>query len=92
MDTAQLLAKFTQFIIDPLLLLLSAVGLLVFVWGVVEFLWAFSNESETKEQGKKHMIYGLVGLFIIFTAAALINLVANTVCNGGGVSNCVPHK
>ncbi len=74
-----LITTFSKVIINPLLLLLFSVGLLVFVWGIVEFLWGLSQDTEHKEQGKQHMLWGLVGMFVMASAFAIIKLIANTV-------------
>ena len=54
------------------------VALLVFAWGVVEFLWGLSSGSENKEQGKQHMLWGIIGLVIMVGAYAIIQLVLGT--------------
>jgi heme/copper-type cytochrome/quinol oxidase subunit 2 len=64
-----------QYFFNPLFLLLFAVGLLVFVWGVFEFLWKFSN-SQRKEDGKRHMLYGVGGMFVMSAAYALVHIIA----------------
>lgn len=77
----------------PLFLLIFAVGLLLFVWGIVQFLMAqngvaFGNKSaeDALKDGKKHMLWGIVGMFIIFAAFSLVTLIINIV--GGSVTNC----
>jgi hypothetical protein len=74
-----LIDTFSKVIINPLLLLLFAGGLLVFVYGIVEFLWGLSQDTEHKEQGKQHMLYGLLGMFVMASAWAIIQLIAHTV-------------
>jgi len=74
-----LIDTFNKVIINPLLLLLFAGGLLVFVYGIVEFLWGLSQDTEHKEQGKQHMLYGLLGMFVMASAWAIIQLIAHTV-------------
>lgn len=70
--------KFNQVIINPLLLLIFAAGTLVFVFGMVEFMWGLSQETAHKEQGKMHMLWGLVGLFVMISAWAIIKLIASS--------------
>ncbi len=66
----------------PLFLLIFAVGFLVFVWGLVEFLLAQNgigigdkSSKDGLEHGKKHMLWGIVGMFIIFAAYSLVAVV-----------------
>jgi hypothetical protein len=66
-------------VINPILALLFAVALLVFVWGVVQFIWGLSSEASHKEEGRMHMLWGLIGMFIMVAAYAILHLVANTI-------------
>lgn len=87
MSVQALVANLATYIVNPLLLLLTAVGLLVFIWGLVEFLAALNGYGERTESGKQHMFWGLVGMFVMFSAWAIMHLIADTVCPGG-LSNC----
>jgi hypothetical protein len=42
---------------------------------VFEFLWKFSN-SQRKEDGKRHMLYGVGGMFVMSAAYALVHIIA----------------
>lgn len=83
-----LVGKFSYYVINPILLLLFSVGLLVFIWGIIEFLLAMSGlPSGTKvDDGKKHMFWGLVGMFIMVAAYTLVYLIEGTATGllGGG--------
>ena len=65
-----------------------AVGFVVFVYGVIEFLWGVNagSEGEAKENGKRHMLYGVIGMFIMVISYGLVNIIINTV--GGSVEEC----
>ena len=75
----QLVGKFVEVIINPLLALIFAAGLLVFVYGIVEFLWGLSNETDAKNTGKKHMFWGVVGMFVMVAAYAIIAIIKNSI-------------
>ena len=66
-------------IVNPILLLLFSVGLLVFVFGVVEFLYGLNAETDARERGKKHMLWGLVGMLIMVVAYSIVRLIIDTV-------------
>ncbi|MBP9710866.1 MAG: hypothetical protein KBD50_01200 [Candidatus Pacebacteria bacterium] len=66
-------------LIDPILYLLFGLGLLVFVFGVAEFIYGLSAQTEARSNGKKHMLWGLVGMFIMMTAVSIVKLIAQTV-------------
>ncbi len=77
----QLATAFANVIINPLLLLLFAAGVLVFVFGIVEFFFELDvrGNQSAKENGKNHMLWGLIGLFVMSSVLAIINLIQNTI-------------
>jgi Type IV secretion system pilin len=60
-------------VINPLILLLAAVAFVAFLWGVFEFITHAGDETKRKE-GKNAILWGLVGLVIIFGAYGIINI------------------
>lgn len=64
-------------IINPLIGLLFALGLVVFLWGLFQFIINSDNE-DGRTTGKRHMIWGIVGMFIMVGAYAIINILGNT--------------
>jgi fructose-specific phosphotransferase system IIC component len=68
-------------IINPILALLFAGGLLVFIFGVAEFFFELDvrGDQHAKEAGKQHMLWGIIGMFIMFSAAAILQVIAATV-------------
>jgi hypothetical protein len=74
------LGKITQNIVNPLILLLIALAVVVFIAGVVEFIWAHTQGSEDKiGDGKRHMLWGIIGLFVTVSAFGIMNLICNTI-------------
>ncbi len=76
--TCGLLNKIIVVIFNPILVLLTAVAVLLFVWGAASFIWNLRSGQPSKE-GKKHMAFGLLGLFIIIATFAILNVISNTV-------------
>jgi len=68
-----LIKKINIQIVNPLVGLMIAIALVVFLYGVFEYVAGASNE-EKRETGKKHIIWGLIGLFIMFSVFGLMNL------------------
>ena len=64
-------------IINPLIILMFAVATVVFVWGIVQFL-ARSGSDEARDIGKKHMVWGLVGMIIMVSVYGIIAFVLST--------------
>ena len=65
-------------IINPILALLFAVALMVFIYGIVQFMWGLSSEAGKKEEGKQHMLWGVIGMFIMVAAYAILEILANS--------------
>jgi uncharacterized membrane protein len=73
----RLIGSIENLIINPLIELLFAAGLVFFLWGLAQFIMnADSDEGRTK--GKQHMIWGIIGMFIMVGAYAIINILSNT--------------
>ena len=58
-----ILSSINKLIINPLIILLFALALFFFLYGVMEFISNQTNE-EKKVAGKQHMIWGVIGLTI----------------------------
>jgi hypothetical protein len=71
--------KLGTFVINPILFLIFGAGLVVFVWGLVQYLYAVNVSGEHADDGKRHMFWGMVGMFIMAAAVAIIRILANTI-------------
>ena len=71
------LAKVVTQIVNPIILLLSAGAFGLFVWGVFEFIRQAGDASK-REEGRRAILWGLVGLVIIFGAYGIIQIVLTT--------------
>ncbi len=65
-------------VVNPIVELAFAVALVVFVYGVIQMM-LHEADAEGHKQGRKSMIWGLVGLAIMSCAWGIVYLVANTV-------------
>ena len=73
----QLLERVQLYVIDPILAVIFSLGLFMFLWGLVEFLIAV-KDGKPSEEGKRHMVYGLIGMLIMVSVYGIINMVVNT--------------
>ena len=77
-STSALIQKFTTVIIDPLILVLFAAGLFLFMFGMVQFILSLSNGGKNMETGRQHMIYGILGMLIMVSVGGIISFLTNT--------------
>lgn len=63
-------------VINPLILLLATGAFVLFIWGVFRFIQQAGNET-AREDGKRAMLWGIIGLVIIFGAYGIINVALN---------------
>jgi len=56
-------------ITSVLIPLAFALCLFYFFWGMVKYIW---SEGTSKEEGRKFMIWGIVGLFVAFSIWGII--------------------
>ncbi|MSU44911.1 hypothetical protein EXS45_01900 [Candidatus Nomurabacteria bacterium] len=64
-------------IINPLILLLFALALIYFLYGMFEFIGNSTND-EKKTIGKSHMLWGIIGLTIMMGVWTILNIILNT--------------
>lgn len=64
-------------VINPLIQFAFVAAFVIFLWGLIEFLYNLNNADKRKE-GQKHMIWGVIGLTIMVGVFGIINLLINT--------------
>jgi len=76
-DVDSFVSNVNELILNPLINVLFALALLFFLYGVVEFLVNQDNE-EKRTAGRKHMLWGIVGLVIMFGVWFFMNLIVDS--------------
>ncbi|HEY0010438.1 MAG TPA: pilin [Candidatus Paceibacterota bacterium] len=56
-----------------------ALALVVFIWGVFVYFVAGGHNDEQRDKGKKLMLYGILGIFIMVSVWGLVNILVNSV-------------
>jgi len=72
-----MLARIESAILFPLMTLMMAVALLVFLWGMYEYVLNADDES-ARSTGKQHMMYGIIGLLVMISALGILKIAAGT--------------
>lgn len=73
----ELLTKLNQAILFPLITLMLAIALLVFLWGAFEYVRGADNQTK-REEGRRHLLYGTIGMLVMISAFAILSVAAGT--------------
>ena len=63
-------------LLNSIVPVLIALGVVYFVWGVITYV--VSSDEEAKKTGRNRIIYGIIGLAVIIGLWGLVNLLRNT--------------
>jgi len=61
---------------SPIIALMFAVAMIFFIYGVVEFIGA-ADKEEARTKGKQHMVWGIIGIFIMVSVWGIMNILNN---------------
>ena len=76
-EATTLIENMNEQIIAPIILLLFVLSLAMFFWGLVDFIRDAGNE-EARQTGRAHMLWGIIGIFIMAGAWGIIIILLNT--------------
>ena len=73
-----LMNSINKVIINPLIVLLFALAVVYFIYGLAKYLLNPDNE-EVRRSSKSHMLWGIIGMFIMVSVFGIMNLIINTI-------------
>jgi len=73
-----LMESISRVIINPLIMLLFALAVVYFVYGLVQYLLSPDNE-EVRKTIKTRMLWGIIGMFIMVAVFGIMQLILKTV-------------
>ena len=74
-EAAKLIFNIKEYILNPIIGFMFAVAVVMFIYGIVEYIWSADNEEKV-EVGKKHMIWGIVGMFVMIGVYGILNVLS----------------
>lgn len=86
-DIGSLLKKINKALINPFIIFLFALALIYFLYGLVEFL-SNTDNADKREEGKSHMLWGVIGMFIMMSVFTIMQILADTL----GSNVIIPHN
>lgn len=77
-DIDTLMGKIAKVIINPAIVFIFALALIYFLYGLVEFLQN-AESPDKRTVGQTHMLWGVVGMFIMMSVFTIIRILRDTV-------------
>ncbi len=74
----KLIHKINEVILNPLITLIFAAAVLIFLYGVFEYLKG-SDSDDARSTGRNHIIWGVVGMFIMVSVFGIMDIIMNTI-------------
>jgi hypothetical protein len=78
MTVDDLINRVSNAIVNPIVLLLFSWAFLMFLWGVFQFVYA-ADDLKAREDGKRHLLYGIIGIVVMVGAIGIVNIIKATV-------------
>jgi hypothetical protein len=76
MNIDQLLVKINTYILNPFIGFLFVLATILFLYGVARFY--LGGTPQDRETGHKHMMYGILGMFIMISVFGIMRLIVGT--------------
>ncbi len=58
--------------------IIFTLAFLVFIWGVVKYLFFHGNEETQRAEGREFILWGIIGMVILFSVWSLVNIILST--------------
>jgi hypothetical protein len=65
-------------LVNPIIALLTGIAVLYFIWNVVRFI-AKASDEKSRASAKDGILYGVIGLFVLFSFWGLVELLRASV-------------
>jgi hypothetical protein len=82
-SASPVIPKIIDAIVTPLVTFLFFLTMLIFVWGIFGLI-AHGDDPAARKQGQMHILWGVIGMFIMVAAYGIIRVIASTVNPGMG--------
>lgn len=77
-DVDTFVKKLNKFIFNPAIAFLVTLAVVYFLYGIYEYIQG-STSDEAREKGQRHMIWGLIGLFIMISVFFIMKVLLGTI-------------
>ena len=59
-------------ILNPIISLLFTLAVVIFLWGIVNYVIGIGGNEKKLETGKKVMLWGIIGMFLMASARGIV--------------------
>jgi hypothetical protein len=80
----EFVGRINEFFLNPLIVLMFTIALVTFIWGMFSFFGRKDNTEEL-EKGKRHILWGIIGMAIMVSVFGLMTFITST--TSGGIVN-----
>ncbi len=70
-----LLGRIADLLVNPLIILGFVIATIYFFYGIFELIY---KADEANDDHKKNLMYGLIGLFVMFSVYGILKIVLDT--------------
>ncbi len=89
-NMTELMARINKQVINPLILVLFALAFVQFTIGLFKFFQAKNGKGEDSlEDGKRHMLWGVIGMAIMVSVFGIMGFITGTLGLGNSVDNSI---
>ena len=78
----EILQTLKEEVFNPFITLLFAIAFIVFIFGVIQMM-ASPENSESREKGKRHLLWGMFGIFVMVAVLGIVGLITSLFFEGG---------
>ncbi len=73
-----LMGRIYTVILNPIIALLFGLAFAYLIWGVVKYV-SQSDQEAMREEGRRAIIWGIIGMFVMFSVFGILRLVIGTI-------------
>jgi ABC-type multidrug transport system fused ATPase/permease subunit len=76
---AEFMARVYDVVLNPLIGFMFALALVLFLIGMIQFFVNRGSSNEKANEGKQHMLWGVIGMFIMLSVFGIMRLIIGTI-------------
>lgn len=58
--------------------IIFTLAFIFFIWGVVNYFFIHGGEDTSREEGRKFILWGIIGMVVLFAVWGIVNILLST--------------